>query len=148
MATGRKGAKEQIKRTVDTTDALALRAQGMSYRAIGRQLNISTTSAFEYVQAAYSELAETQQETAQMVRDVLRERLAIVYKALLPKIDRKNPDLKAVALWVRTTETEARICGVISAPPVVIQNNIVLKWPDAPAQPDDLVIVGSVTDAH
>lgn len=147
MARGKRSAVIQIQKQVDTNDALLLRAQGMSYRAIAKQLGNSKSTTYEHVQAGLKALADVERENATALRDVLKERMRIVYEQLYPKVI--AGDLQATKLWLQAIDTEARFSGLTSAPPAIIQNNIILKWPDAPVtavyQPD-MIIMGATDD--
>lgn len=147
MAVGKRSAVIQIQKQVDTNDALTLRAQGMSYREIGRHLNKSKSAVYTNVQAGLRALADVERENAQQLRDVLKERVGIVYKQLYPKV--AGGDMQAIKLWLQAIDTEARFSGIATAPSVSIQNNIVLKWPDAPVAATyapDMIIVGATDD--
>lgn len=142
MAVGRRGSKQIIKREFDTIEALRLRARGMSYRDIGKELGIGRDTSRRYVQNALNALAEERAEETALTRMVLAERLGMVYTALADKV--KDGDLPSIDRWIMAIKTEARLFGIVSAPPVAIQNNIVLNWPDQPQPtlPSDVVVMG------
>lgn len=144
MARGKRSDAQLIKREQTTIEALQLRAAGLSYRDIGEKLGIGRQTAHTQIQKAFEKLAEQRSEETAVTRMILAERVGMVYAALAEQV--KRGDLKAIDRWLEAIKLEARLFGIVSAPPVAIQNNIVLSWPDqsqpAPPLPSDVIIMG------
>lgn len=105
-------AVAKLERDEQRTKVVHLWNRGHSFRAIGRILGISTTTAWERVDEVRRELAEVRHDKAAEVQDFCEASLLEVIAAAW--IDRQNhPDEpKYLEIILKATEKLARMFGV------------------------------------
>lgn len=130
MATGKKGATQQITLAERRVKALALRKGGATYRAIADHLGVSHNAAHEYVAFGLAELAAQQQVEAQELRVLEAARLDDLQAGVWQQARMGN--LKAVQTVLRIMERRARLLGLDLQPGMVLPGDveITLKWHD------------------
>ena len=138
---GAKKHAKNIQKHQNTTKALELRSQGLTYRAIGDQLGVTYQSAFRYVKEALAELKEKNQNIAEDLRALLGERIELSYKALWPKVESGDP--QAIAVWLKAIELHARLFGLLEAPPQAVQSNIIIQWAHELPQPEPETVISA-----
>jgi hypothetical protein len=104
----RKGAAEQAAQR--RPQALALRQQGFSYRAIAAQLGLSQSQAIRDVRSALSALSEQEREEAALLRRLENERLDAMLVALWP--DAIAGKLLAVDRVLAISDRRAKLWGL------------------------------------
>jgi hypothetical protein len=126
--------------------ALELRKAGASYRAIGRQLNISEAQAHRDVRASLARLAELELSSAGELRAMELARLDTytleawrILKAehplvsggkVLPGMTDDGPNLSALAELRRLSESRRKLLGLDVQTPVIVEQSHVLSGPE------------------
>lgn len=113
MAQGKRGAAQAINATEKKREALRLRKQGLSLRAIGEKLKLSHEAVRGYIQSALAEVAEETLQDATQLRALEVERLDAYLLALAPKIEKG--DTQAISTALRVTEQRAKLLGIYAA---------------------------------
>src|SRR5688572_17008970 len=78
-----------VNSEVNRDRALELRRDGWTYKAIGAELGVSKTRAYEYVREALEDLAKQAHEKAGEIRAIELARLDEMFKSLWP--NRETP---------------------------------------------------------
>lgn len=102
--------------------ALKMRQSGMSYREIGRALNVSHVQAWKDVMSCIDELKEQCKEEAEKVKEIELERLDEALKAIWPSV--LKGDLGAIDRLIRIQERRARFEGLDAPSRQEIETNI------------------------
>jgi DNA-binding CsgD family transcriptional regulator len=90
--------------------ALELRKQGASYRAIGRHLGISQTAAHDAVMRVLARFAAQSEKHTRELRQLEVERLDAAMSVVMPLV--RRGDLAAVDRLVRLVDARARLLGL------------------------------------
>lgn len=90
--------------------ALELRKQGYSYRAIGRVLEVSHQTAANDVKAALAELDKIERLEASEMRRLMAERIDMARHAIAVEVISGN--MGAVDRWIKLNEQEAKLFGL------------------------------------
>lgn len=110
MANGKRTDQIEITAAERRQQALELRKQAQSYRAIATALSISVGQAHQDVQTALVDLAELEHASAAEYRTMEETRLDAAAVAIWPKV--AKGDLDAVHAWVRISESRRRLRGL------------------------------------
>ena len=110
MANVGKQSKSKINYAERRIEALNLRRTGMSYREIGRNLDVSGKRAYEMVSQAFAELKNDQNSTADEVRSLELERLDKMLESIWPKVEKG--DVAALDRAVKIQERRAKLLGL------------------------------------
>lgn len=102
------GDKEKAE--VRRRAALEYRKMGMSYRAIGAKLGVSSTQAYKDVQYILKQVRAAATETAEELRQIEVERLDAALMALAPRV--AKGELGAIDRWVRISESRRVLLGI------------------------------------
>jgi predicted transcriptional regulator len=108
--------------------ALEMRAEGMTFAAIGEQLGITSASAYKAVSKAIKELAEREHEAAVEVRQMQHLRCQALYRTYVPKA--LDGDIKSAQLVLKVMEREAALYGLDTAPRVEVAGSVNLTVAD------------------
>ena len=90
--------------------AFRLRKLGMGFRAIGRKLGVSSTQAFRYVHDVLKDLAKKTEKAARELRQLESERLDLLWRRLLPKVEVGDP--RAIQAAVRVVQRRCSLYGL------------------------------------
>ncbi len=110
MAHGKKTDQVRIGAAERRQQALELRKQGYSYRALGAQLGVSQEMARLDVQRSLQTLAELERASADVYRTMELARLDMAMLAIAPGVTKGSID--AVNAWVRISESRRRLLGL------------------------------------
>lgn len=110
MARGKKQDAISINAAERRIKALELRKAALSYRAIGKQLDISECQAHDDVKAALVDLKALQDESAEELRSIELERLDQMQAVMQQKA--LKGDASAVDRVLRIMERRAKLTGI------------------------------------
>jgi len=130
MATGKKGAAQQIALAERRVKALALRKAGASYRAIGEQLGVSYQAIAEDVAYGLTALASELRIETEQLRALEAARLDDLQAALWSQV--RTGNIKAIQTVLRIMERRARLLGLDMQPGMELPSDlaIILRWHD------------------
>lgn len=120
--------------------ALELRADGLSYRDIGKALDVSHEQARRDVQTAMVTATEELKRRAQHLLAIEYERLEAPVEGLMPRVTEGDP--QAIAVWIRLSESRRKLLG-LDAP--TRADIAVLAHGEEPTD-DELLAIASATD--
>lgn len=92
--------------------ALELRAQGMTYERIAKQVGISRARAHAAVTEALEELTKQCAESAALVVRLELERLDALFAAWYPRATGDEPDARACRLCLEIMDRRAKLLGL------------------------------------
>ena len=81
-----------------------------SVAAIGRKLGVSSTQAFRYVHDVLKDLAKKTEKAARELRQLESERLDLLWRRLLPKVEVGDP--RAIQAAVRVAQRRCSLYGL------------------------------------
>ncbi len=110
MARTKRTEAEQIKIAERRSLALDHRKAGLSYRAIGKKLNISYVQARRDIEAELAILAKQRTDKTEALRQLELERLDMLTNGLEPMAKVGNPG--AVNSFLRVMERRAKLLGL------------------------------------
>jgi hypothetical protein len=105
-----------------------MRAEGMTFAAIGEKLGITSASAYKAVSRALKDLAAREHEAAVEVRQMQHVRCQALYRTYVPKA--LEGDIKSAQLVLKVMEREAALYGLDTAPRVEVSGSVNLTVAD------------------
>lgn len=103
-------APVRVRARMREMEALALRAEGLSYAKIASRMGVSSATAYKWVKKALGRLQEKLAERAELVWRLELERLDELQAALWGKA--QDGDVKAVMAILRIMERRAKLYGL------------------------------------
>jgi hypothetical protein len=100
-----------VQGATNRAKALELRIQGLTLAAIGEQLGVSKSRAFQYVSEGLAELNETCVVHAEELRRLSTEQLDQLIAAHMPAA--LEHDVKAAGVVLRALDSRAKLYGLI-----------------------------------
>jgi len=105
-----KNAPVRVRARVREEQALALRAEGLSYQKIGDRMGVARATAYKWVNRALDRLLERLPEEAARVRRLELERLDAMQRALWDQA--MGGDVKAINTILRIMERRAKLLAL------------------------------------
>lgn len=130
--------------TENRARAFELRKEGLSYRAIGKVMGVSLTTAFEYIQAELNDLREKTVEAAQDVRDMELQRCDEMMAGLWKK-GAITGDPAIVMTVLKVMERRSRLLGLDAPSKAEVLNALIPITPDEAAKLSDAELQKRIT---
>lgn len=105
-----KANKQTINASSRQVEALRLRASGMNYEEIGREMGIPKGSAYRHVMKALAALRENVKEEADQVRVLELQRLDRLFKRAFEAVD--SGDIRAIDQAIKCMDRRAKLLGL------------------------------------
>lgn len=107
MANPKGSSEKKVELMLVATD---MRMSGMSYRQIGRQLDVSHVTAYRYVEESIAQIREECDESAKQLLVLELKRLDAALAAIFKKVI--GGDLNAIDRMIKIGERRSRLIGL------------------------------------